>query len=370
VAAGGKDLDQSAARMLIEIFARSRDVVLRYSLAPRLGFEYVSPGVVDLLGYTPSEHYADPLLHLHIVHPEDRPVLEQLIRGPESISTPPVIRFIHKDGSTRFTEPNLVLVRDESGAPQWLGGVVRDVSRREEDARRLEIVQERARGGDPEPRPAVRVLIVDDHQLTRVGLRAVLARDSEFLIVGEASNGREAVEMTTELQPDLVLMDVRMPDMDGLAATRNLKQSSPMTSVLLLSMFDDPDLLVAAVDAGAAGYALKDASLVELEHAIREVLSGGFPVDNRLAREALVRLARQKTGAQSAPTPLSSRELEVLRLLAQGSTNREIGEVLTIAPYTVKVHVEHIFAKLGVSDRTQAAVRAIELGLFTPGRGA
>jgi DNA-binding NarL/FixJ family response regulator len=159
-----------------------------------------------------------------------------------------------------------------------------------------------------------------------------------------------------------------MPDMDGLTATRHVKESNPRTSVLLLSMFEDPDLLVEAVDAGAAGYVLKDAPIENLRHAIREVLSGGFPIDDRLARETLERLARQKPRTRALINPLSARERDVLPLLAQGATNREIAEALMIAPYTVKVHVEHIFAKLGVSDRTQAAVRAIELGLVTPGQ--
>jgi DNA-binding NarL/FixJ family response regulator len=216
--------------------------------------------------------------------------------------------------------------------------------------------------------PPTRVLIVDDHQLTRAGLAAVLGSDPELAIVGEASNGREAVELARSLQPDLVLMDIRMPDMDGLAATRLIKQHNPRTSVLLLSMFDEPDFLVEAVDVGAAGYVLKDATVDELQRAVREVLSGGFPIDDRLAREVLVRLARRKTVTQAPVSQLSSRELEVLPLLARGATNREIAEALTIAPYTVKAHVDHIFAKLGVSDRTQAAVRAIELGLFTPGQ--
>ena len=215
---------------------------------------------------------------------------------------------------------------------------------------------------------ATRVLIVDDHQLTRAGLAAILAREPDLEVVGEAGNGLEAVSLTRTLEPDLVLMDIRMPDLNGLEATRQLKESNPRTSVLLLSMFDDPDLLVEAVEAGAAGYVLKDAPIEDLRHAVREVLSGGFPIDDRLARQTLERVARQKQRAPGMPNPLSARELDVLRLLAQGATNREIAEALIIAPYTVKVHVDHIFAKLGVSDRTQAAVRAIELGLVTPGQ--
>jgi DNA-binding NarL/FixJ family response regulator len=169
-------------------------------------------------------------------------------------------------------------------------------------------------------------------------------------------------------EPDLVMMDVRMPEMNGVQATRQIKRVSPMTSVLLLSMFHDPELLVDAIKAGAAGYVLKDSPVETLRDAIADVLSGGFPVDDRLARMALRRLASESaTASPATTTQLSERELDVLRLLARGATNREIADALTITPHTVKGHVEHILAKLGVSDRTQAAVRAIQVGLVTPG---
>jgi len=209
-------------------------------------------------------------------------------------------------------------------------------------------------------------LIVDDHQLTRAGLVAILTREPDLVVVGEGASGREAIALAQALEPDLVLMDIRMPDMDGLEATRRVKELNPRIGVLLLSMFEDPDLLVDAVDAGAAGYVLKDSLIDDLLHAVREVLSGGFPLDDRLARLTLERLARQKTPASGLPNPLSTSEREVLALLAQGCTNREIADRLMIAPYTVKVQVDHICAKLGVSDRIQAAARAIELGLVPP----
>jgi DNA-binding NarL/FixJ family response regulator len=217
------------------------------------------------------------------------------------------------------------------------------------------------------PRRA-RILIADDHVLTRAGLRAVLADDPQFELVGEAINGGEAVEQSRALQPDLVLMDVRMPDMDGLQATRILKQASPTTTVLILSMFEDAELLLEAVKAGAAGYVLKNASEPELRAAMSDALAGNFPVDRHLVRDVLRRVANEKPAARPSPPPdlLSSREREVLELLARGCTNREIAEQLVITSSTVKVHVEHILAKLGVSDRTQAAVHAIELGYVTP----
>jgi DNA-binding NarL/FixJ family response regulator len=219
------------------------------------------------------------------------------------------------------------------------------------------------------PRRA-RIVVADDHLLTRAGLRAVLADDPEFELVGEASNGGEAVALSRSLQPDLVLMDVRMPDMDGLQATRVVKQLSPTTLVLILSMFEDAELLLEAVKAGAAGYVLKTATEADLRAAMSDALAGNFPVDRHLVRDVLRRVANERP-APPAPTPpdlLSSREREVLVLLARGCTNREIAEQLVITSSTVKVHVEHILSKLGVSDRTQAAVQAIELGYVTRDR--
>jgi len=197
----------------------------------------------------------------------------------------------------------------------------------------------------------------------------VLADDPEFELVGEAINGNEGVALSRALQPDLVLMDVRMPDMDGLQATRILKQASPTTLVLILSMFEDAELLLEAVKAGAAGYVLKNASEEDLRAAISDALAGNFPVDRHLVRDVLRRVAGETPRVPVAPPELlSTREREVLELLARGCTNREIAEQLVITSSTVKVHVEHILAKLGVSDRTQAAVQAYELGYVTPER--
>jgi DNA-binding NarL/FixJ family response regulator len=222
--------------------------------------------------------------------------------------------------------------------------------------------------GKVAPPRRARIVVADDHLLTRAGLRAVLTDDPEFELVGEAVNGGEAVALSRTLRPDLVLMDVRMPDMDGLQATRILKQASPTTTVLILSMFEDAEMLLEAVKAGAAGYVLKNASEADLRAAMSEALAGNFPVDRHLVRDVLQRVARDTQPAPTPPTDLlSAREREVLELLARGCTNREIAEQLIITPSTVKVHVEHILAKLGVSDRTQAAVQAIELGYVTRG---
>jgi DNA-binding NarL/FixJ family response regulator len=211
------------------------------------------------------------------------------------------------------------------------------------------------------------VIVADDHLLTRAGLRAVLTGDSDFDLVGEAANGGEVIALCRSLRPDLILMDVRMPDMDGVEATRAIKRACPLTTVLILSMFEDPELLLAAVRAGAAGYVLKGSSEAALRAAMSDALAGNFPIDPHLVRDVMRRVAADTTASVAVAEPdlLSAREHQVLVLLARGYTNREIAEQLVITPSTVKVHVEHILAKLGVSDRTQAAVQAIELGYIT-----
>ncbi|MBI4491542.1 MAG: response regulator transcription factor [Chloroflexi bacterium] len=210
------------------------------------------------------------------------------------------------------------------------------------------------------------LVIVDDHELARIGLRDVLEDQRGLEVVGEAASGREAVVLCRRLQPALVLMDVQMPDMDGLAATRALKEHCPGTSVLIVSLHENPDYLFEAIRAGAAGYVLKGATRREILAAVRQVLQGESPLPPALASQLLRRLASQPQGE---PRPsiagLTPREREVLRLLAQGQTNSEIARALSVSPSTVKSHVEHLLAKLGVSDRTQAAVRAVELGLLT-----
>jgi DNA-binding NarL/FixJ family response regulator len=210
-----------------------------------------------------------------------------------------------------------------------------------------------------------RLIIVDDHELVRMGLRSLLAGERELQVVGEASNGREAVDLCRQLLPDLVLMDVRMPELDGLAATRAIKRVSPHTSVLMLTVYESADYYVEALKAGAAGYVLKDVGKREIVAAIRHVLGGEHLLHPQLALQALRRLASESEGHAPAPLgELTAREREVLRLLAQGQTNRDIARTLNIGLRTVKTHVEHIIAKLGVSDRVQAAVRAVERGLL------
>ena len=234
----------------------------------------------------------------------------------------------------------------------------------------------------------VRILIADDHALVRGGLRMMLEDEPGLEVIGEASNGREALELCRSLKPDLVLMDVRMPEMDGLEATRAIKEEHPSVSVLMVTMHENADYLLEAIGAGAAGYVLKGAPGERLIGAVKRTMEGESPLNQELAAQLLRRVAEERALAQergeeeAAPPPpqsqerrdppnkpLTPRETEILRLVARGQSNPEIAQTLTISRATAKVHVERIIRKLDVSDRTQAAVRAIELGLVAPESG-
>jgi two-component system, NarL family, response regulator LiaR len=222
-----------------------------------------------------------------------------------------------------------------------------------------------------------RIYIADDQALIREGIQAMLESEPDLEVVGEATNGQEALELCRELCPDLVLMDVRMPVMDGLEATRKIKRECPETSVLMVTTYESSDYLFEAIKAGAAGYILKNVTKPRLSDAIRRTLGGESPLNQELAMEMLQRFAveeespterlskPEEPSGQLLDESLTDRELEVLPLLASGLSNREIARRLVISPGTVKHHVRHIASKLGVSDRTQAAVRAVELGLLT-----
>jgi len=221
-------------------------------------------------------------------------------------------------------------------------------------------------------------LIADDHALVREGLRAVLEGEEGIEVVGEAADGLEALRACGELSPDLVLMDVRMPGMDGLEATRQIKARMPGVAVVMVTMHENPDYLLEAVRAGAAGYVLKEASGERIAGAVRRTLGGDSALEEGLAMRLLGRLAaaaapqgegpvRAEEPSGALPEGITPREAEVLGLMARGFTNPQIAEELGITRGTAKVHVQNIIAKLGVSDRTQAAVRAVELGLFSAG---
>src|SRR5215213_5352359 len=222
-------------------------------------------------------------------------------------------------------------------------------------------------------RGLTRLAIVDDHELARESLQNMLSDEIDIEIVGEAANGRQALLLCSRLRPDLILMDVRMPEMDGLAATKEIKERYPETSVMMLTMHENPDYLLEALKAGAAGYVLKDAPQEDILEAVRRVRNGESPMDPELAARLLRRLAsegemrrgtRVPHAAAYETEPLTRRELEVLGLMKLGRTNRQIAEDLVISLGTAKNHVEHIIAKLEVSDRTQAVVRALELGIL------
>jgi DNA-binding NarL/FixJ family response regulator len=207
-----------------------------------------------------------------------------------------------------------------------------------------------------------RLVIVDDHDLVRAGVRTLLSGERGLEIVGEAATGRAAVALCRGVRPDLVLMDIRMPDMDGLAATRAIKLESPTTSVILFTMYETPDYLIEALKSGAAGFLLKGASKQQLVTTVRQVLAGEAVLHPDLVVQLLRQLSGRPTEA-GVPAQLTKRERDVLRLIVLGYTNREIADLLTLTVSTVKTHVEHLIGKLEVSDRTQAAVRAIERGL-------
>jgi DNA-binding NarL/FixJ family response regulator len=216
----------------------------------------------------------------------------------------------------------------------------------------------------------LRIVLADDHPLVRDALRRTLDTQPDMDVVGEASDGQEAVELCISLRPDLVLMDVRMPNLDGLEATRQIKKEVPGTIVLILTASDWPYDLSEALKAGAAGYMLKVAPIPETIDAVRKVAAGESPLNQELAAQLLRRLVEDVPKGRRIPEgdplleSLTPREAEMLRLMTRGYTNQQLARNLHISVSTVKKHVRSVISKLGVSDRTQAAVRAVELGLL------
>lgn len=214
----------------------------------------------------------------------------------------------------------------------------------------------------------IHLLLVDDQRLLREGMRILLELEPDLKVVGEAANGVEALARYAELRPDVVLMDVKMPEMDGVAATRQLLISHPEAKVVILTTFDDDEYVFEGIRAGALGYLLKALSGQELADAIRTVAGGGALIEPSVARKVMAEFARTShPSAQTAEKliePLSEREIDVLRLLVKGLSNREIAGQLFLAEGTVKNYVSTALQKLNVRDRTQAALRAKELGLL------
>ena len=214
----------------------------------------------------------------------------------------------------------------------------------------------------------IRLLLVDDQRLMREGLRMLLELESGLEIVGEAGDGQAALQAYETLQPDVVLMDVSMPGMDGVEATWRLRERWPDARIVILTTFDDDEYVFEGLRAGAQGYLLKDVSGHDLAEAVRTVAAGGALIEPSVARKVVAEFARMAPPARASdtglPEPLSEREREILNLLAQGLSNREIAARLNLAQGTVKNYVTTILQKLGVRDRTQAALRARELGLL------
>jgi DNA-binding NarL/FixJ family response regulator len=218
----------------------------------------------------------------------------------------------------------------------------------------------------------IRVVLVDDQALVREGFRMILDAQDDIEVVGEAANGREAVRVARELVPDVVLMDIRMPELDGLEATRRVLDGSESTRVLILTTFDVDEYVYQGLRAGASGFLLKDSPRSRLLHAVRTVADGDELLDPAITRrliEEFVRVPRSGDGVPEQLSELSERELEVLRLIARGLSNTEIAKELYLSDATVKTHVANILRKLRLRDRVQAVVVAYETGLKRPGDG-
>ena len=223
-------------------------------------------------------------------------------------------------------------------------------------------------GDDQEPKPPVRVLVVDDQRLIRDGIASLLSIRPGIVVVGTAVDGRDAVAKTLELGPDVVLMDVRMPEMDGVEAVAVLRSRAPECRVVMLTTFDDEEYVVQALQAGAIGYLLKDLPASELADAVRLAHAGVAPFDPAVAQRLAQAVARPRPAEASARADpddaLTPRESAVLRLVATGCTNREIAGQLYLSEGTVKNHISRILSRLGLRDRTQAAIYARDHGLL------
>ena len=207
---------------------------------------------------------------------------------------------------------------------------------------------------------SIRVVIADDHGVVRKGIRDLLSDEDDIAVVGEARNGHEAVDMATALQPDVVVMDIAMPELSGVEATRQIRAQTPNVRVLVLTAYDDDPYIYSLLDAGATGYILKTAESREIVRAVRATAAGQSALDPAIAPRLIARLTKP---AASGDT-LTERELDVLRLAARGQTNKQIGAELAISDRTVQNHLANIYAKLGVASRTEAVTAALQRNLI------
>ena len=213
----------------------------------------------------------------------------------------------------------------------------------------------------------IKILIADDHALMRDGIRRILEREPDFEVVAEAGDGEEAVALTQSLGPEVAIIDIAMPKVDGIEATRQVKALCPATAVLILTAYDDDEFVFSLVEAGAAGYLLKSVQSQELVQAVRAIHAGESVLHPSVARKVLDHFVPSlaKPEGQTPPDTLTERELEVLRLVAKGLSNKEIGDELVLSVRTVQGHLGSIFSKLRVSSRTEAVVRALKEGWVT-----
>jgi DNA-binding NarL/FixJ family response regulator len=210
----------------------------------------------------------------------------------------------------------------------------------------------------------IRILIADDHGVVREGLRAVLGSESDMEVVGEAATGKEVVERAAELRPDVILMDIQMPELNGIEATRRILEANPDVGVVVLTMFEDDDSVFSVMRAGARGYVLKGAPPSEILKVVRAVAAGEAHFGPEIARRLMSFFSEPSPASTQDIFPeLSAREVEILDLIAQGHTNAKIAARLYLSPKTVGNHISHIFTKLQVADRAHAIIRAREAGL-------